>query len=477
MKMKKNTKLFFVCCFVIIARTQTNAQKQLDCDSNFKEALSFVQLSQNFKKDSIKVINLLKPCLKVRDAKAQLLMGRLYATRKDEKGYKKAFKLFKKAAKQGNAVATGDLGAMYKYGRGCNLNLNKARKWFKKGAELGNIRATYSLGYLYLKGFGNIDQDYSKAVKWFEKSEHAMAKYWLGVCYYYGYGVQKNIQKANELLGSNFENAVTNNEGSRNADNSIDNISDGLNIDKENSIISEEVSENTILGKWSGSLLKYDWSGKHIEQKFPINIQFNSENDTSTYLISIENQELQGNLSQIDDAIYFEDTQMNLPHISFKEEIPNEIDYQILSSNLVIKNLGETNYLIGSLETYIEGWNEAGAPLKFVLKKKETFANSDEELSDDVLQAFADQEESFIKLYPNPFESDLIISYTLETKSFVEVRITDINGTKNKIIEKGKEHKAGKHTYFFNGINLEKGIYVVTVIANNQKKTRIIVKK
>jgi hypothetical protein len=112
-----------------------------------------------------------------------------------------------------------------------------------------------------------------------------------------------------------------------------------------------------------------------------------------------------------------------------------------------------------------------------VLRKKETFANSNEELSDDVLQALAEQEENFIKLYPNPFQSDLVISYTLETPSFVEVKITDINGTKNSIVEKGKEQKAGKHSYFFNGNNLEKGIYIVTVITNNQKKTRIIVKK
>ena len=133
--------------------------------------------------------------------------------------------------------------------------------------------------------------------------------------------------------------------------------------------------------------------------------------------------------------------------------------------------------MIGSIENHIEAWNESGAPLKFVLKKKETFSNSNEELTDDVLKALSEQKDRFIKLYPNPFESDLIISYTLETPSYVQIKVSDIRGNKNSIVEKGNEQKAGKHSYFFDGTHLEKGLYVVSVIANNIRKTRIIVKK
>ena len=439
--MKKISKLLAGCCFVV--SMFAHVQEKLDCEFNFKEALSYVQLFQDFKKDSLKVMNLLRPCLKKGDAKAQLLMGRLYAVNGDEKSYRKAFKLFKKSAKQGNAIATGDLRAMYKYGRGCNLNFNKARKWFKKGAELGNSRASYSLGYIYLKGLGNVDQDYTKAIKWFQKSQHPMAKYWLGVCNYYGYGIKQNIKKANELLGTNFEAQINGQENSISTENSTENISNV--IDVEESINSEKISESNIFGKWSGSLLQYDWSGKHIEQKFPVHLEFlnNDANDFPTYTISIENQELKGSLTILNDAIYFEDAQLNLSHISFNEKIPTQLNHEILSSDLMIKTLAETDYLVGNIDTYIEGWNESGAPMKFVLKKKEIFTNSEEELSDDILQALAEQEESFIKLYPNPFESDLIISYTLKSSSFVEVRISDVKGTKSSVIEKGKEQKKG----------------------------------
>lgn len=474
----KRIRLLAILCLTITSTVKAQ-EKELDCDFNFREALFYLKGDENFKKDSLKSIEFLKPCLKIGDAKAQLLMARLYTAKKDEKNYKKAFKLLKKSAKQGNAIAAGDLGVLYKYGRGCNLNFNKARRWFKKAAELGNDKASYSLGYLFLKGFGNIDQDYSKAVKWFKKSKHPMAKYWLGVCYYYGYGIQQDIIKANELLGTNFESITNNNENTINTDNIINEVSEQADFNSENTVNSEGILENTLFGKWSGSLLKYDWSGKHIEHKHLLNIEFkyDSIQETPIYSIIIEGQELTGNLNKTENYIYFEDVLVKLPHTSFNERIPNELVYEFLSTDLNMKNLGEATFLIGNIDSYISDFNESGAPLKLVLRKKETFANSNEELSDDVLQALAEQEENFIKLYPNPFESDLVISYTLEAPSFVEVKITDINGTKNSVVEKGKEQKAGKHSYFFNGNNLEKGIYIVTVITNNQKKTRIIVKK
>lgn len=476
--MKKISKLLAGCCFVVSMSAQT--QGKLNCEFNFKEALFYLKGDKNFKKDSLKSIEYLKPCLEKGDAKAQLLMGRLYNAKADEANYKKAFELFKKSAKQGNAIAMADLGVLYKYGRGCNLNFNKARKWFKKSAELGNDKASYSLGYLYLKGFGNIDQDYTKAVKWFEKSEFPMAKYWLGTCYYYGYGVEKNLVKANELLGTNFEITSTNNLEANTIEYSNNNVSSELEIDAtEMTSTLEEVESANLLGKWKGVLLKYDWSGEHIEQKHNVKVVFENDSITQSlvYSMTIDEQENRGDLLLIDNTIYFEETFVKLPHTSFDERISNELIYELLSSNLSLKNIHNSNYLIGGVESYIFNFNESGAPLKMVLKKTETFANSDEELSDTVLQALADQEESFIKLYPNPFQTDLIVSYSLENPSFVEVRITDINGTKNAIIEKGKEQGVGKHSYFFDGNDLEKGLYLVTVLVDNEKKTRLIVKK
>ncbi|CAM1359954.1 conserved protein of unknown function [Tenacibaculum soleae] len=112
-----------------------------------------------------------------------------------------------------------------------------------------------------------------------------------------------------------------------------------------------------------------------------------------------------------------------------------------------------------------------------VLTKEVGFENSKEELPDEVLKALSEQEKSFIKLYPNPFEKDLVISYKLESLAITKVQINDLYGNVVSIIENEKIKEKGVYRYFFNGSELKKGIYVVSVLVNNKKKTRIIVKK
>jgi len=475
--MKQTSKFLALCYFAITI--SANSQEKLDCVTNYNNALLFLNGSEYIKKDSLKAIEFLKPCLENDDANAQLLMGRLLLAKQDEESFEKAFKLFKKAAKQDNPIAMADLGIMYKYGRGCDLNFNKARKWFEKGAALGNDKATYSLGYLYLKGFGDINQNYEMAVKWFEKSNYPMAKYWLGVSYYYGYGVEKDIQKANELLGTNFEISNSNTNSVNTNENATDNFSTNLVNVTVTTNTTIEVLDANLTGKWKGVILKYDWSGKHIERKYEAIIEFKKDSITEIpwYKIRIIDQEISGVLNILENAIYFDDNQLQLPHASFNESIPNVLNYSFLSSDISLKELNNRTYLIGNIESYIPVFNETGAPLKLLVKKTETFTNSNEEMSDELLDALASQEESFIKLYPNPFQSDLVISYTLENKSFVEVKINDLYGNMNAIIEKGKEQNAGKHSYFFNGDILEKGVYIVSVFVDTKKKTKIIVKK
>lgn len=463
----------------LILTTSIYGQTEVDCDYNFKVALSKLYLSQDYRKDSLEITQLLDTCVLKNDDKAQLLLGKFYTSLGDDLSLEKAFTLLKKSANNGNANAMAELGALYKYGKGCDLNFNKARNWFKKGAELNDDKSSYSLGYLYLKGFGNISQNYTKAIKWFEKSQHPMAKYWLGVCYYYGYGVEKNVIKANELLGTNFEDIYQN---SNNPNESVDsNTIDTKNLidDSENQNTTLEVSASNLLGKWKGNILKYDWSGKHVEQKHAVIVEFKNDSITQlpVYSITISDKIITGNLNLYNNVIFFEENKLKLPHNSFNEKIPSELNYDFLSADLSLKILNNKYFLIGNIDSYIPEFNEPGAPLKFVLSKVETFSNSNEEISDEILEAIAMQEESFIKLYPNPFLDDLIISYTLEKPSFVEVKITNVNGTQNTILRKGENQEKGKHSYFFDGSNLYKGAYIVSVFVDNTRKTRIIIKK
>ena len=474
--MKKIRLLLVLCYFT----TTIQAQEQLDCDFNLREAIFYLQGDENFKRDTLKSINYIQPCIEKGVAEAEILLSRIYASQTEKGQHKKAFKILKKLAKKEHAIAAGDLGVLYKYGIGCRLNFNKARKWFEKGAALGNDKAAYSLGYLYLKGFGDIAQHYGKAVKWFEKSTHPMAKYWLGVSYYYGDGVDQNTDKANELLGTNFENVPQETHTNSSAETSSNGASNQSEFNDEKTDNALPVSNENLIGKWSGKLLKFDWSGKKIRQKndFVLEIKHDSVTENLVYDVKINDQEYKEEIvSRIDNELYFDQIYINLPHHSFSEHIAKDLDYQFLSTQVSIKNMHGITFLTGNIKNYLNAWDESGAPLKFVLKKKEAFANSEQELSDEILTALSAQEDNFIKLYPNPFKTDLIISYTLDLPSFVAVKLTNIQGTNIELIKKGSEQQPGDHRYYFEGSNLEKGIYVVTVVVNNERKTRIIIKK
>ena len=299
-------------------------EKETNCEFNFKEALFYLKGDENFAKDSLKSVRLLKPCVEKGFDKAQILMGRLYQAQKTEEGHKKAFELLKKAAQQNNAIAMADLGILYKYGKGCKLNFNKARKWFKKSAALGNGKGAYSLGYLYLKGFGSIDQNYAKAVKWFKQSDYKMAKYWLGICYLKGYGVTKDAKKASKLLGQEFSithlNTKTNEHTNASTKTEISTLVTSESITESNNT-EEEISQDFLLGNWKGTLLKLDWSKKQIEAKKEISIGFQLDSLTGTLksILSIDEAVVKDEVLKIDNSIYFENTNVLLPHDSYKK--------------------------------------------------------------------------------------------------------------------------------------------------------------
>ncbi|WP_064966659.1 T9SS type A sorting domain-containing protein [Tenacibaculum ovolyticum] len=479
MKMKI-TKIMLVALTFFSLTSNAQEQEQYDCSFYYREALFYLKGDEYTKKDPEKAIEYLKPCARKGFDKAQLLLGRLYSFENTEEADKKAFDLIKKAAEQKNAIAMADLGIMFKYGRGCKLNFNKARKWFKKSAKLGNDKAAYSLGYLYLKGLGNVTQNYEEATKWFKKSNYSMAKYWLGVCYYKGYGVAKNIQKANKLLETNFKTTSTLPVALvKENDLEVGNIKDVSIINEEdnNSILA--ISEENLIGKWKGKLVQLDWSESAIEDKNDIylEVKLDAVSDELFAVINYKGEVVEDKIIKLDNSIYFDNTFIELSHESFNNEIPKSLSHQLLSGDLQLKTLKNTPYLTIKINSYVNEWNEKGAPISLVLTKEVGGENSKEELSDEALKALSEQEDSFIKLYPNPFERDLIISYKLNNVARTKVQVNDLYGNVISIIENEKVKEKGEYRYFFNGSELKKGVYVVNVVVNNKNNTRVIIKK
>ena len=91
------------------------------------------------------------------------------------------------------------LGFIYlKGGFGIEQDYQKALEFFNKSIKNSNQDALYQLGCMYRDGKG-VDKNYTKAIELFEKASdrgHSESKYELGLLYYCGLGIEKNDKLA-----------------------------------------------------------------------------------------------------------------------------------------------------------------------------------------------------------------------------------------------------------------------------------------
>jgi uncharacterized protein len=130
-----------------------------------------------------------------------LLFSPLFANYMDalhKRDFAGALKELRPLAQKGDAKAQSILGLMYATGRGVPQNAVEAEKWIRKAAEQGLPEAQYNLGLIYVKGQG-VPQNNAEAMKWFRKSAdqgYTRAQHSIGVMYFQGLGVPKNFVQA-----------------------------------------------------------------------------------------------------------------------------------------------------------------------------------------------------------------------------------------------------------------------------------------
>ncbi|GAL67722.1 SEL1-like repeat protein [Jejuia pallidilutea] len=479
MKQKLHYVVFVACFyFVIDSNAQTDS---INYKQDTNAAIAYLQKENYSQQDSIKAIELLKPCVDGEYPHAQFIMGRLYLNNHLQNDDEKGFKLIKKSAKQYFPRACTDLGNLFKYGIGCEIDFKKAKKWYKKAHKLGDTRGTYSVGYLHYKGLG-IKQNYKKAIKWFKQSNnYPMAKHWLGVAHYFGYGVSVNKQKAMKLLKENYI---------ENSDVMLHCMEYHLNNNEENKtdiefteILDSELKSNNLSfenlkGNWSGSLVQLDWSEKHVEQSFPVSVEFSKDpNEQVVYKLSLIDQSYEGVAESFDNKLLFEDFSYNFKRPYFNSNDEQNVSYTINSASFEISTFEDQEYLTAIFDTYVASMREPGNTLALILSKDETVTENGKTISSEVVDALSEQTDDFIKLYPNPFESDLFISYKLEDSGLVHITVSDLNGNQSYALEEGRMQSSGSYTYYFDGSILPQGISVITVFVNGEKHTKLIAKK
>lgn len=124
--------------------------------------------------------------------------------------YEKAILLLKHEDMEGNILASYELGDVYRFGRGTEINIEMAEKYYAKTLQgflnieekeaHGNNKfmkeyLPYRVGKMYYYGLGT-EQNFEKAYEMFETSGSIFSKYMLGKMAYAGQGMEQNYELA-----------------------------------------------------------------------------------------------------------------------------------------------------------------------------------------------------------------------------------------------------------------------------------------
>ncbi|MGS2761681.1 T9SS type A sorting domain-containing protein [Sinomicrobium sp. M5D2P9] len=393
-----------------------------------------------------------------------------------------AFTDIKTAASQGHKNAAYILATLYKDGIGCVQDFSQALYWFEQAANLGSHRGAYGVGYLYMKGLGSVPQNYSKAISWFEKSDYPMARHWLGVCYYFGYGVEKNESRAVEILRNNKilnSHTLVDQIISKKTD-SVNKVATTPHI---NTTLPSRIAQllkkrpgyetvhdlSSMSGKYTGTFIEYDWSGEHIKRVLPAELLPDEEgyNNGMAYTLTIGEQEIQPEASIKNHTAYLKNAGLKLHRLYTDHPGQKTLNYSLSSISFSEVEIEGIPYVTGSMNSIITEWNEPGPPIFLILQNEEQKKAREASLG----------QERFIKIYPNPLETETLIQVELEEASAVHIDLYDLSGTRRSVITSHTYQKPGKQLYPFNGATLPPGIYIIRVRVGSHSVSKMVIKK
>ena len=97
----------------------------------------------------------------------------------------------------------------------CSYPESDAESCRKRIKEEKDVDAMFHLGCCYYDGVGGVAKDYYEAMRWFKKAagkDHVTAFYRIGMCHYYGHGVDKDLKIAGKWFGKGarylYSNAI-----------------------------------------------------------------------------------------------------------------------------------------------------------------------------------------------------------------------------------------------------------------------------
>jgi len=408
----------------------------------------------------------------------------IYSPKQERKKSKDYYQKIKVLTETGDNVALYHLGMLQKEGLGTKQSFKKSGKSFKKAFELGNSKAAYCLGYYYLKGFGDIQQDYKKAYRWFKKSNEPMAIHWMAKMEFLGLGRESNKKKAIAILNSNDlynskvlkEQYAKNEPPTENNSELFNELIDNLSITDlyELKSFQKFPSSNSLNGDWEGEYFELDWAKSKILRVIPLELCFREEKNGINEQVKTELKIADSVATDIGSysagALRFGEFKMPIQkqytdYPNFTHLVTDIQDFELREIQIANETL-----LIGKVNATYPVWQESANPSIIILRKKNNLLAEAE-------AAFNEQADDFLRIYPNPYAEYFLLNFDLQQEANVTVEITNHYNTPvyQKTIFDGYKAK-GEHTLEIYAPPTKSGSYVVSIAYNGKVDRKIIVK-
>lgn len=415
---------------------------------------------------------------------AMHLMGMAYYSGMTVKrDFDLARRWFEAANRKAYLKSAYNLAMMYRLGIGVKQDFGKAYQYLCRAGEDGHPQAVYGRAYMHYKGLG-CTQSYDSAMSYFKVAAdkgHGYSMFMIGLLYRNGYGVKRDKGEANFWFRRAASKKVYASDIEMNTDepeNPIQPIkmrSVGNNGENTNAqtaqfrkIRHQISSTQQLQGKYSGTLCTYDWSGQHVikESKLEVTIeQIGNQITASWKEDTLSTVELKGVIT--DTALVF--SQATYSKLDRYHKTTPAV-WEFLQASLQMATDNNTITLAGSLQQYSPDTKEPGKPMYLSLTSKASNTNISI-ASESYSAALSTQP----MVYPNPFVSQLNLSFMLDSEAACSISISSLNGTKVYEEPIGKL-AAGKHHYQID-LNILPGTYTVKLRYGNKVYTSLIIKK
>ncbi len=360
--------------------------------------------------------------------------------------------------------------------------------------------ANYLLGYFSLKklngeGIYTSEQQLTNAKNYFESSNHPMAKHWLAIMHYFGYGVPKNETLALQMLA---DNAILNSQTLLQHLQNQNNDWIPISAEERTAYLEgfdsfEKATATDLDGKtFSGHFTEFDWPAKGVKRYIPVTISLEITGSHGFYTFldyefTMNGITTSGEARIYDNILGFVDglTLAPLPNLLKDHPDKNTLTYHItgLSFN---KGLVDNNFaLLAKVHEYgniarIEELDEyIKTPLRMILYPETPPAAlaANTSLSENQIKTSTTLKKEAAVIAPNPIGDQFTITYTSDQEASIQVSVYDFFGRQRLSLPVQHYKAEGTHTITIDSAALPSGTYLVQLTINGAPYTKTVIKE